>query len=83
MMIFKHALQLFMLYNSEKMSQDWISLPYQQNFNRRISKFMVSSNARCKIGRNLLVNRFPILNKKIKLGNYQLLLGPRHRGLGG
>ena len=31
--MYKHALELYNLYNSEEMSNDWVDLNLQQNFN--------------------------------------------------
>ena len=67
MSTYKLSLQLFKLYNSEKMSQDWIDLNYQQNFNGRNTKFLVSNCAKYKEVSNLLVNRLSALNNTIEL----------------
>ena len=65
MSIYKHALQLYKLYNSNIMTEDWISLNHQQIFNGRNEKFQVFNISTYKVGRNLLVNRFKSLNNKI------------------
>ena len=62
---YKHALQLYRLFNSTQMSDDWVSLNFQQNFNGRNEKFQVFNISNYKVGRNLMVNRFKILNNKI------------------
>ena len=62
---YKHALQLYKLYNCDNMSEDWVSLNVQQNFNARNNKFQIFKVSNYKIGRNLLVNRFHNLNNKI------------------
>ena len=67
MSIYKHALQLYKLYNSNIMTEDWISLNHQQIFNGRNEKFQVFNISTYKVGRNLLVNRFKSLNNKINL----------------
>ena len=63
---YKHALQLHKLYNSSTMTDDWISLNLQQNFNRRNEHFQIFKIANYKVGRNLMTNRFHPLNNKIK-----------------
>ena len=72
---YKHALQLFKLYNSTNMSDDWLSLNDQQIFNSRNDHFQVYTKLNYKVGRNLIVNRFKTLNNKIKLswfnGSYE------------
>ena len=62
---YKHALQLYKLFNSTQMSDDWVSLNVQQNFNGRNEKIQVFHISNYKVGRNLMVNRFKILNNKI------------------
>ena len=54
------------LYNSNTMTDDWISLNLQQNFNRRNEHFQIFKIANYKVGRNLMTNRFHPLNNKIK-----------------
>ena len=49
------------------MLPDWVDLNHQQNLNARVDKFMVSSNSRYRIGKNVLVNRLTILNNTIEL----------------
>ena len=62
---YKHALQLYKLHNFENMTEDWISLNFQQNFNGRNEKIQFFNISNYKVGRNLMVNRFKILNNKI------------------
>ena len=64
---YKHALQLHKLYNSTNMSDDWLNLNLQQNFNGRNEMIQFFNMSNYKVGRNLLVNRFRSLNNKIKL----------------
>ena len=63
--VYKHALQLYKLFNSNTMSDDWISLNIQQNFNRRNEHIQIYNESNYKVGQNLLVNRFKTLNNKI------------------
>ena len=62
MSTYKHAIELFKLYNTNSMSDDWISLNIQQNFNERNGKFQIYNISNYKVGRNLL---FKSLNNKI------------------
>ena len=64
---FKHAIQLHKLYNSNNMSDDWVSLNVQQNFNGRLDKFQIINMSHYKVGQNLIVNRFKALNNTIDL----------------
>ena len=66
MCTYKHALQLFKLYNSTVMSEDWMSLNFQQNFNRRNNKIQIFNVSNYKVGENLLTNRLKSLNNKIE-----------------
>ena len=62
---YKHALQLYKLFNSETMTEDWIALNFQQQFNGRSNKFQFFTSSNYKVGKNLMVNRFRQLNNKI------------------
>ena len=66
MSAYKHALQMYKLYNSNSMSDDWVSLNDQQNFNGRNEHVQIYTKSNYKVGKNLLVNRFKNLNNKIK-----------------
>ena len=59
------VLQLYKLFNSNIMSDDWISLNVQQNFNGRNEHIQIFRKSNYNVGRNLLVNRFQSLNNKI------------------
>ena len=65
--IYKHALCLHKLYNSDSTNNDRLSLFLNQNFNARHKFTHLSNIARYKIGSNLLHNRFTVLNGKIEL----------------
>ena len=65
-MKYKLALQLHNLYNQENMSDDWLDLFFNQNFNARNNKANFGDTSNHKIGKNLLTNRLPILNNLIK-----------------
>ena len=65
--LYKHALCLHKLYNSDSTNSNWLSLFLNQNFNARYKFTQFSNIARYKIGSNLLHNRFTVLNGKIEL----------------
>ena len=62
---YKHAIQIYKLFNSTNMSEDWLLLNFQQNFNTRNTKIQTFNVSNYKVGQNLLVNRFKQLNNKI------------------
>ena len=64
-MKYKTALMLHKLYNNTSMSFEWQQLFFNQNFNTRNNhtNFLDLSNYR--IGKNLLTNRFCIINNTI------------------
>ena len=43
-MPYKHAIELYKLYNSAAGSMDWLNLNIQQNFNARVNKFLQPSH---------------------------------------
>ena len=63
---YKHALQMYKLFNSNSMSDDWVSLNDQQNFNGRNEHIQIFKKSNYRVGNNLLVNRFHNLNNKIE-----------------
>ena len=65
MSTYKHALQLYKLFNSKNLSDDLISLNVQQNFNGRNEQIQIFNKSNYKVGRNLLANWFQSLNNKI------------------
>ena len=48
------------------MSDDWISLNFQQNYNGRNEKLQIFTISNYRVGQNLMVNRFKLLNNKIE-----------------
>ena len=52
-MHYKHALQLFKVYNNSKTSFDWLLLFFNQNFNDRATTVKFFDTSRYKIGKNL------------------------------
>ena len=66
MMKYKHAIQMFKLFNDNNMDNNWLDLNVQQNFNDRMTNVHIVDNSNTKVGKNLLVNRLVLINDKIK-----------------
>ena len=66
MMIYKHALLLFKIWNDPIYSKDWLALNFQQNFSARSSHVRVFDTSNVKIGKNLTVNRLKLINGLIE-----------------
>ena len=62
---YKHALMLFKLTISHEPSREWVNLNWQQIITSRQIHIKVFNTSRFKIGGNIMVNRFHILNGKI------------------
>ena len=62
---YKTALTLFKFFNSNSMSFEWQQLFFNQNFNQRNVTLNFTDLSRYKIGKNLITNRFNILNNQI------------------
>ena len=65
--IYTHALLLHKTYNDETMSNDWLNLFFNQQFNQRELNVKFHNTSSYRIGNNIISNRFTILNGKIKL----------------
>ena len=48
------------------MTDDWLSLNFQQNYNGRNEKIQIFTISNYKVGQNLMVNRFKSLNNQIE-----------------
>ena len=66
-MMYKTAIQLHKLYNSTNQSLDWIDLNVNQILTTRQTNFLTLKSNKTKVGLNILVNRFSILNGLIPL----------------
>ena len=62
MMIYKHSLLLFKIWNESIYSKDWLALNFQQNVNERTNFVMIFETINLKIGKNLVTNRLKIMN---------------------
>ena len=47
------------------MSNDWVDLNLQQNFNGRLENVQIFDNSRIRVGKNIIMNRLTIINNKI------------------
>ena len=68
-MTYKHALLLHKVYNDETISPEWQDLFFIQTFNNRSPNANFIDTSNYKIGKNILSNRFIILNNKITLSS--------------
>jgi hypothetical protein len=74
MLVYKHAILLFKLFNSINSTSEWVNLNFQRILTSRQVNFMISKTNNYKIGSNLVCNRLTVLNNKIPLSwlPYQL-----------
>ena len=66
LMLYKHALLLYKIWNDKIYSDDWLSLNFQQNFNVRNSTVKLIDTSNLKIGKNIAVNRLMVINGLIE-----------------
>ena len=64
---YRLAIQLFKIYNGNEMSDDWMDMNCQQNFNARNLMFLINDFLRIKIGKNVICNRLNVLNNLVNL----------------
>ena len=67
MILYKHAILLHKTYNQKIPEIEWIALNFQQLLTSRQTKFSTIKTNICKVGNNILANRFHALNNKITL----------------
>ena len=68
---YNHAQLLHKAYNSENQKSDWIEIQFNENFNVRTNNVSFHDTSKNKQSKNILCNKFTILNNKIPytLGN--------------
>ena len=66
-LIYKHAIMLHKLYNSNTYTNEWVQLNYNQILTSRQINFISSKSNRTRVGLNALANRLYVLNNKIPL----------------
>ena len=74
MMVYKHALMLFKLYQFRTPTIEWIELQYSQILTSRQTHFEVCFPTLYTVGKNILTTRLSILNRKIELNWLNLSL---------
>ena len=57
----------YKIYNDESMNKNWVDLFFSQQFNQRNQTIKFYNISTYKVRKNLLTNRFTILNGKIDL----------------
>ena len=67
MMVYKHALMLFKIYQFHTPTLEWIELQHSQVLTSRQTHFEVCSPSLHTVGKNILTHRLSVLNKKIEL----------------
>ena len=63
--LYKSAISLFKLYNSDEHTIEWVSLNCNQIITSRQTKFCIAKSNVKKVGMNALANRLHVLNHKI------------------
>ena len=63
---YNHSLLLYKIYNEQTQTLDWLHINFNQNFNARNDKLNFIDTSKFKQGKNLLSNRFCIINNQIK-----------------
>jgi hypothetical protein len=71
-MIYKHAILLHKLYNTQCPNLEWVDLHFKQTFNPRYSFFSTLKDTNYKVGDNILTARLSVLNQKINLSDLNL-----------
>ena len=66
-LLYRHALMLYKILNSNDYSLEWCGLNYNQIFTTRQMNFIASKSNKLKVGQNAFANRSYILNNKIPL----------------
>ena len=71
-MTYKQHLTCLQVYNDKKLSHKWLSFFFNQIFNNRALAANFTDNSNFKIGKNIVENRFFILNNKISYDSLNL-----------
>ena len=66
MMLYKHSLLLFKVFNQKQESDDWMDLNWNQSFNNRSTRVKLFDISNVRVGRNILSNRLTVINNKIE-----------------
>ena len=68
-MLYRHSLMLHKVLNDDDMGNEWLDMNVNQTFNQRREMFHAVEMNKYKIGRNLISNRFKILNNLVELAS--------------
>ena len=74
MLIYKHAILLHKLYNTNIHGTDWVDLNLDQILTSRQTTFNIMKSNIFMVGNNLLTTRLSILNNKVNLNDLNLSL---------
>ena len=66
MMIFKHAVLLFKVWNEKIYLKACLALNFQQDFNERNDSAMIFETSKLKVGKHFIANRLKIIISLIK-----------------
>ena len=66
MMIYKHALLLFKIWNETIYMMEWLALNFPQNHNKLNDQVKIFLTSKLRVGRNLPVDRLKMINCLIK-----------------
>ena len=69
-LLYKHALSLYKLFNSTDHNVEWVSLNLNQINTSRQTHFITGKSNLKRVGLNAIANRYHILNGKIPLNNF-------------
>ena len=63
----KHAQILHKLYNAGEPDIEWVSHKFQDQFSMRQGHIIVAKANSLRVGKNIIINRLSVLNRKIPL----------------
>ena len=66
-LLYKHALTLYKLLNSNDYTTEWAAVNFNQTFTSRQTNFMATAPNLKRVGLNAFANRINILNNRIPL----------------
>ena len=72
MILYKHALNLFRLYNCNDYNMEWAALNYNQIFTTWQTKFISKKAHTKKVGLNAFANRISIINNRVPLNWFNM-----------
>ena len=67
MLKYRLSIQLYKIYNTTTVDEDWVDLNVQQSFNARTNTLHINDYSNLKVGKNIMMNRLGLLNFQIDL----------------